>query len=69
MKKQLAIAAGILLTLGTAVSGTMQETSAARTTTSESASADVGSVQSAQIVSLWNAHATSAGSVRLARPL
>jgi uncharacterized membrane protein YdcZ (DUF606 family) len=70
MKKQLAIAAGVLLTLGTAVSATLndyaQPISAA---TFDSAVVQLDSQQSAQIVALWNTHASSSGSVPLQRPL
>jgi hypothetical protein len=70
MKKQLAIAAGVLLTLGTAVSATLndyaQPISAA---TFDSAVVQLDSKQSAQIVALWNTHASSSGSVPLQRPL
>ena len=71
MKKQLAIAAGVLLTLGTAVSATLndyrQPTESA--TSPESAAVQLNSQQSAQIVALWSTHASSSGSVPLARPL
>ena len=71
MKKQLAIAAGVLLTLGTAVSATLNDYSEPATsmTTVESAALEVTSKQSAQIVAMWNTHATSSGSVPVARPL
>jgi len=70
MKKQLAIAAGVLLTLGTAVSATLndyaQATSAA---IAGPAAIELDSKQSAQVVALWNTHASSSGSVPLPRPL
>ena len=71
MKKQLAIAAGVLLTLGTAVSATLNDYSEpARSVTSvESGALEMNSKQSAQIVAMLNAHAGSSGSVPLARPL
>jgi hypothetical protein len=71
MKKQLVMAAGILLTLGTAVSATKSvETDTVKTTTVvDSATRSVDSTQSAQIVALWKTHASSPASVPLARPL
>ena len=70
MKRQLAIAAGVLLTLGTAVSATLndyaQPTSAA---TVGSSAIQLDAKQSAQIVALWDTHASSSGSVPLQRPL
>lgn len=71
MKKQLAIAAGILLTLGTAVAATVStgESQAVKPATVEVASTDVGSKESVQILALWKAHAVSAASAPLARPL
>jgi hypothetical protein len=67
MKKQLAIVAGVILTLGTAVSATLnseaQPVQPAMTVESGAAK------QSVQIVALWKTHATSSGSVPLARPL
>jgi hypothetical protein len=69
MKKQLAIAAGVLLTLGTAVSATLNDYAepAKSVITVEPVALD--SKQSAQIVAMWNTHASSSGSVPLARPL
>jgi hypothetical protein len=71
MKKQLSIAVGVLFTLGTAVSASLND--AAEPTkqemTVESVAPHFDSKQSAQIVALWNTHATSSGSVPLARPL
>ena len=71
MKKQLAIAVGVLLTLGTAVSATLNDYSEPAKTgmTVESAALEMDSKQSAQIVAMWNIHASSSGSVPLARPL
>lgn len=70
MKKQLALALGVLLTLGTAVSASLNDEaeSAAAVAKNESA-LEIDSKQSAQIVALWNSHANSSGSVPLARPL
>ena len=71
MKKQLAIAAGVLMTLGTAVSASLNDY--AEPTKSvpsiESAALEMNSRQSAQIIAMWNGHASSSGSVPLARPL
>jgi hypothetical protein len=71
MKKQIAIALGVLLTLGTAVSASLNDTAqmAEPVATIDSASSQLDSKQSAQIVALWNTHANSSGSVPLARPL
>lgn len=70
MKKQLAIALGVLLTIGTAVSASLNdEAELTPAATSESAPVEIDSKQSAQIVALWNNHAGSSGSVPLARPL
>jgi hypothetical protein len=67
MKKQLSIIAGVLLTLGTAVSATLNSEAqpAQPVVTVDSGTAK----QSVQIVALWKTHATSSGSVPLARPL
>jgi hypothetical protein len=71
MKKQLAVAAGVLLTLGTAVSAGLndyaQSTESPRAV--ESAVSQMNSEQSAQVLALWNTHASSSGSIPLARPL
>lgn len=71
MKKQLAIAAGVLLTLGTAVATTLnsdaQPMKAAPTV--ESAAISMDTKQSAQVLAMWKTHANSSGSVPLARPL
>ena len=70
MKKQLAIAVGVLLTLGTAVSATLNDyAQPALAATDESPAIQLDSKQSAQIVALWNTHASSSGSVPLHRPL
>jgi hypothetical protein len=71
MKKQLAVAAGVLLTLGTAVSASLNDYAQPTNsvTTAESATIQLDSRQSAQIVALWNTHSSSSGSVPLARPL
>ena len=71
MKKQLAIAAGVLLTLGTAFSDTVRNEAPNATSTAsvEFASADAGSRATAQVVSMWKAHAKSGASTHLARPL
>jgi hypothetical protein len=66
MKKQLAIAAGVLLTLGTAVAATQSLKPIA---TVEPAAVSMDSKQSAQVLALWKTQATSSGSVPLARPL
>jgi hypothetical protein len=71
MKKQLAIAAGVLMTLGTAVSASLNDyaepTNSA--TSIESAALEMDSKQSAQIVAMWNNYASSSGTVPMARPL
>ena len=71
MKKQLAIAAGALLTLGTAVSASLNDYSqpTESVTSVQSTAIRLDSRQSAQIVALWDGHASSSGSVPLARPL
>lgn len=71
MKKQIAIAVGVLLTLGTAVATTLNDEAQATkpVVTIESSSAQTGAKQSAQILALWKTHASSSGSVPLARPL
>lgn len=71
MKKQFAIAAGVLLTLGTAVATTLngEAQSLKPATTVESTAASMDSRQSAQVLALWKAHSSSSGSVPLARPL
>jgi len=68
MKKQIAIALGVLFTLGTAVSASLNDTTE-QVAPVESATSQLDSKQSAQIVALWNTHAKSSGSVPLARPL
>lgn len=70
MKKQLAIAVGVLLTLGTAVSATLNDyAQPVSGMADESTVVQLDSKQSAQIVALWNTHASSSGSVPLPRPL
>ena len=71
MKKQLAIAAGALLTIGTAVAASLNShaQSAQSMSTVESSAIQLDSKQSSQIVAMWSTHATSSGSVPLARPL
>lgn len=71
MKKQLAIAVGVLLTLGTAVSAGLNDYAKPTNgvSTVESAAPEMDSKQSAQVVAMWNSHAHSSGSVPLARPL
>ena len=72
MKKQLSIAVGVLFTLGTAVSASLNDaadpTEQAMVTVQPDPS-QFNSKQSAQIVAMWNTHAASSGSVPLARPL
>lgn len=71
MKKQIAIALGVLLTLGTAVSASFNDEAQPATpmATVESVASQMDSKQSAQIVALWSTRANSSGSVPLARPL
>jgi hypothetical protein len=71
MKKQLAIAVGVLLTLGTAVATTLngEAQSLKSVATVESATMSMDAKQSAQVLALWKTHANSSGSVPLARPL
>lgn len=71
MKKQLAIAAGVLLTLGTAVATTLNgEAQSMKPVASvESAAISMNAKQTEQVLALWKTHATSSGSVPLARPL
>ena len=71
MKKQLAIAAGVLLTLGTAVATTLngEASSMKPVATIESVAISMDAKQSAQVLALWKTHANSSGSVPLARPL
>ena len=68
MKKQLAIAASVLLTLSTAVATTLNDGSDKPAVTGDVAT-QVASKESAQAVLLLKAHASSSGSVPLARPL
>lgn len=71
MKKQLVIGAGVLLSLGTAMSATVGDASqfARPATIVDSTSTQLGSKETAQIVALWKTHASSSGSIPLARPL
>lgn len=71
MKKHLAIVAGVLLTLGTAVAATLnsEAQSIKSVATIESATTSMDAKQSAQVLALWKTHANSSGSVPLARPL
>jgi hypothetical protein len=71
MKKQLAIAVGVLFTLGTAVSASLNDGGQPTEPVMAVASVapELDSKQSAQIVALWNTHSASSGSVPLARPL
>jgi hypothetical protein len=71
MKKQLAIAAGVLMTLGTAVSASLNDyaDSTKSATSFESTAVEMDSKQSAQIVAIWNSYASSSVSVPMARPL
>ena len=71
MKKQLAIAAGVLLTLGTAVAASLNgdAQSTKPVATIESAAISMDAKQTAQVLALWKTHANSSGSVPLARPL
>lgn len=71
MKKQLSIAVGVLFTLGTAVSASLNDAAQPiePVMSVDSLAPQLDSKQSAQVVALWNAHATSSGSVPLARPL
>jgi hypothetical protein len=71
MKKHIAIAAGVLLTLGTAVAATLngEPQSMKPVASVESATISMDAKQSAQILALWKTHANSSGSVPLARPL
>lgn len=71
MKKQLAIAAGVMMTLGTAMSASLNDYSetAQSAMNVDSEAVQMDAKQSAQIVAMWNGHASSSGSVPLARPL
>jgi hypothetical protein len=68
MKKQIIVVAGLLLTLGTAVAATFSSEAQAVKPTA-AAAWETAAKQSAQIVGLWKAHASSAASVPMARPL
>jgi hypothetical protein len=71
MKKQLAIAAGVLLTLGTAVATTLNSDAQPMKAAAaiDSAAISMDTKQSAQVLAMWKTHANSSGSVPLARPL
>ena len=69
MKKQIAIAVGVLLTLGSTVAATLNDNVPTKPAAIESAATQMGAKQSEQILALWKTHATSSGSVPLARPL
>jgi hypothetical protein len=71
MKKQLAIAAGVLMTLGTAVSASLNDyaDSTKSATSLESNALEMDSNQSAQIVAMWSSYASSSGIDPMARPL
>jgi hypothetical protein len=69
MKMQLAIAAGVLFTLGTAVATTLNEAPATKPEATVESVARIGSKESAQVLALWKTHSTSSGSIPLARPL
>jgi hypothetical protein len=69
MKKQLAIAASVLLTLSTAFATTLNDGSATKPAATVEVASQVASKESAQAVLLFKAHASSSGSVPLARPL
>lgn len=67
MKKHLTIAAGVLLSLGTAFATNLRTDAPAASV--QSASADVSSRATVQVVSMWKDHAKTIGSTHLARPL
>ena len=71
MKKQLAIAAGVLMTLGTAVSASLNDyaDSTKSATSLESSGPEMDSNQSAQVVAMWSSYASSSGIDPMARPL
>jgi hypothetical protein len=70
MKKQLAVAVGTLLALGTAVSASLNDYGqpTVSATAGEASAIQLDSKQSAQIVAMWDAHSNSSGSVPLPRP-
>jgi len=69
MKKQIAIAAGILLTLSTAMAATMStETRATKAAAIQSAS-QAGSKEAMQIVAMLQTRTSSSIAAPLARPL
>ena len=70
MKKHIAIAAGVLLTLGTAVAATLNgEAQSMKPVATVESAISMDAKQSAQVLALWKTHANSSGSVPLARPL
>ncbi|HEY4365604.1 MAG TPA: hypothetical protein VGN07_00080 [Steroidobacteraceae bacterium] len=69
MKIQFALAAGILLTLGTAVSATLVNDVPAQAKAVESTVARTSSPEAAQVLAMLEARASSSASVPLARPL
>jgi len=71
MKRHLAILVGVLVSLGTALSATLNDDaqSTKPAIAVESAAISMDSKQSAQILAMWKSHATSSASVPLARPL
>ena len=71
MKKQLAIAVGVLLTLGTAVATTLNGEAQSMKPVAgvEAAAVSMNAKQTEQVLALWKTHANSSGSVPLARPL
>jgi hypothetical protein len=71
MKKQLIVAAGVLLSLGTAMSATLGDASQGTKLVPviDASSTQLGSKETVQIVALWKTHASSSGSIPLARPL
>jgi hypothetical protein len=68
MKIQFALAAGILLTLGTAVSATLVNDVPVQVKAVESV-AKTSSPEAAQVLAMLEARASSSASVPLARPL
>jgi hypothetical protein len=73
MKKQLILAIGALLVLGTAVATNRDEdgthAAVAAATTQTVASTELSPQAAARVVSLWKDHANTAASTPLARPL
>ena len=69
MKKQIAIAASVLLGLSTAVATTLTDGSATKPAVSVETAMPVVTKESAQATLVFRAHASSSGSIPLARPL